>query len=154
PAADIPARVAAAWAVKAIEPATDALLPLVKDASVLGEDPDDELLGTALLASWPQSMSTGEALATARLPKRRDLVGIYSNFLDTLARDLSDDDLPAALDWLEQAGEVADDELLANICGSALRLAMSHLSDERAFQVVREVARRRGREFRPLLDDN
>jgi len=153
PAADISHRVAATWAVNAITPGTRALLPLISDAAVLGDDPDDELLGTALRVSWPHALSTGEALAAARLPKRRKLLGHYRVFLDALARALGEDDFAAALSWLATAGEAADDELLAGLSASVLRLMAGHLGEEHVLQVVREVARRRARKLRPLFSD-
>lgn len=154
PTAGIYDRVSAAWAVKEITPETDVLLPLVKDPAVLGDDPDDELLGTALLASWPHALSTSEALAAARVPKRSNLLGSYGSFLGTVGRGLTDDDLPATLEWLESAGEAADDERLADLFAGTIQLAIRHLDDERALRVVRDVARRRGRKFRRLIDED
>jgi hypothetical protein len=144
-------RVAAAWAVGGITPGTQALLPLISDAAILGADPDDELLGTALRVSWPHALPTGEALAAARLPRKRHLLGHYRMFLDALARALGEDDFEAAFRWLVTAGEAADDELLASLSASVLRLMAGHLGEERVLQVFGEVARRRARKQRPLF---
>jgi hypothetical protein len=151
PAVPIGSRVAAAWAVNAVTPGTRALLPLISDAAVLGDDPDDELLGTALRVSWPHALSTGEALAAARLPKKRNLLGYYRVFLDALARALAEDDLATASTWLEAAGEDGDDELLAGLSASVLRLMAGHLGEEHVFRGFREVALRRARKRRPLF---
>jgi hypothetical protein len=153
PAVGIGDRVAAAWAVRGIIPQTRALLPLIRDAAVLGGDPDDELLGTGLQVSWPHALSTGEALAAARLPKSRDLHGHYRMFLSAIARALGEGDFAAAFSWLVTVGEAADDELLTDLSASVLRVVANHLDDERVLEVVRNVALRRGRKLRPLFSD-
>jgi hypothetical protein len=151
PAADAGGRVTAGWAVKTITPGTSALLPLVTDTAVLGDDPDDEILGLALLASWPHALSTAEALASCRLPRRRSLLGLYRHFLENLAAELGEDDLVPACHWLVAAGSDGDDQLLAGLTDKVLRLMAAHLDDAVVFQGLREVALRRARNRRALL---
>jgi len=96
------------------EPVGDGdLLPLVHDPAVRGDDPDDELLGAALLASWPHALSTADALRHVRPPQRRNFYGSYALFVDRLAQALTADDLPAALDWLQRTGDAAAEHHLA-----------------------------------------
>lgn len=151
PAASARVRVPAVRAVGALVPGTDALLPLITDAAVRGEDPDDELLGMALLASWPRALPTRDALAAVRIPKRRNLLGVYRIFLESLMRSLGDEDLHPASAWLVAAGDDADDQLLEHFSSTVLRLMAGHLDEEDVFQRFRQVVLRRARHRRPVL---
>ncbi len=71
-----------------------ALLDLDND-----EDPDDELLATAIEALYPRQLTTTELLAVLRPRRNRNLLGAYRVLLGRLGTMIPDGDLPAALDW-------------------------------------------------------
>ena len=104
----------------------------------------------ALLASWPRGLPTGEALAAVRLPKRRNLLGLWI-FLESLRRSLGDEDLQSASRWLVEVGDDADDQLLERFSGSVLDLVAGHLDDQDVFQRFREVVLRRARHRRHVF---
>lgn len=65
-----------------------------------GDDPDDELKGSALKALWPGLITIGDLLPLITLPKRINLVGTYSVFLDSsFVQALNTVDLPTVLRW-------------------------------------------------------
>lgn len=132
---------------------SDLLSALALNPELLGPDDDDELLGAALLASWPHAISSSAALAIAHMPKRRNLLGTYRAFLGQLAQALTDEDLPAALDWLARLGEAADDERVDDLFPGVMRLVVQHLDDEHCLALVAEIARRRGLHSQSLFGD-
>ena len=74
------------------------LLPLARGAA--GEDPDDELKGCGLRASWPRHLPSEELFGLVTFPKQWDLHGIYYWFLTyELVERLPDSDLGVALLW-------------------------------------------------------
>jgi len=69
-----------------------------------GDDPDDELKGVGLLATWPEHLSADELFTVVTSPRRSSLLGAYAHFLshELIAR-LADRDLPIALAWVTRA---------------------------------------------------
>lgn len=67
-----------------------------------GDDPDDELRGCGLQATWPKHLTAAELFACLTYPKNAHLFGAYKSFL--MRRKFLDKlalaDLPTALDWL------------------------------------------------------
>ena len=65
------------------------------------DDPDDSLLGYALLACWPAHLTMSELLAALRPNQRRLFSGSYEMFLLTLVRDFSCTiaDAPICIAW-------------------------------------------------------
>ncbi|MGA2322891.1 MAG: hypothetical protein ABSG22_03485 [Sedimentisphaerales bacterium] len=70
----------------------------------LGDDPEDELKGCALLACWPDLMTAKELFIALTPPKKQDFLGSYFIFLGKLSeeldKNLKPDDLTYALDWI------------------------------------------------------
>jgi hypothetical protein len=99
---DHPIRIQAACAVARIgdERAKAALKPLALGTS--GPDPNDELKGIGLQATWPEHISTDELFASLTRLKDEHLVGLYRMFLshDVVPR-LPASGLPTALRWVE-----------------------------------------------------
>lgn len=82
------------------------LEPLLELGKV--EDPNDELLADAIEALYPEHLTTTELLSVLR-PRRNDrLVGGYLILLGRLAEIITDEALPAALEWV--AEHASDDE--------------------------------------------
>jgi hypothetical protein len=101
PAEDEGVRVAAVSAVGEIgdDAARRRLIGLAVDE--LGpQDPDDELKGAALVATWPHVLATTDVLAALTPAKRDSLFGLYRQFVErAFPTALSVDDLPEALHW-------------------------------------------------------
>lgn len=96
-------RVHAAYAVQRIaDKATrERLKPLAIGEA--GDDPDDELKGCGLRALWPEILTVTELFPLINKPKKRDLHGLYRNFLEgELTAHLQVADLPVALRWAAQ----------------------------------------------------
>lgn len=75
------------------------LLPLATQP--LSNDPDDELKGAALRATWPELLSAAELFDALSPPKRDNLYGLYKSFLlNQVIPGLDDDDLAIALRWI------------------------------------------------------
>jgi len=73
------------------------LTQLVTDVSV--NDPDDELKGGALIATWPNHLTAAE-LFPALLPRKKSISGLYERFLwSDFASAIQAKDICIALDW-------------------------------------------------------
>ncbi len=76
------------------------LLPLVTDK--FDDDPEDELKGCALRATWPNFLSADDLFSNLTVRKSSSLFGAYWSFLEReLPDQLRPQDLPRALEWLE-----------------------------------------------------
>lgn len=132
-------RVAAAWAIVTLNTASapgDDLLPLVTDPRIRGDDPLDELLGVALLASWPHAIATAEVLDHIARPQA-DLYGAYHEFIRSLAAGLTAADLPAATAWLDPHIGTSIDDRLASLVNATLKLAIAADDDTHLDVAVR-----------------
>jgi hypothetical protein len=65
-------------------------------------DPEDELRAEVLSACWPEQLSVDELLAALTPPRNPDLFGAYWSFRDGLPEELTEQDLPAVLEWARQ----------------------------------------------------
>jgi len=66
-------------------------------------DPDDDLLGTALLALWPDDLTAADVCASLREANNSNYAGKYAAFLwAQFPKKLADADLPAVLQWVAQ----------------------------------------------------
>lgn len=95
-------RVNAAYAVWRIgdDDAKGELRPLVFGQA--GNDPDDELKGCGLLATWPGHLTAEEMFSVLALPKRDNFSGAYKKFFYDCVEHLQPSDLPTALRWAKQ----------------------------------------------------
>jgi len=94
------------WAVRAVadldrDRAVSRLRELLQELSAEA-DPDDELRGEVLAACWPQHLSVDELLAALTPPRNPDLFGTYWLFNHGLPEQLTEEDLPAVLEWARQ----------------------------------------------------
>lgn len=149
-------RVAAAWAVHHLteDDRGDALARLARDSTARGADPNDELKGAALLASWPHAIATAEAFSLVDPQHPRNLYGTHAMFVRTLAESLTAADLAAAVAWLRQLGDRIDDERMAPLVRGALLLALEQLDDPEARAAVVSVARRRAANYQSLFGED
>ena len=75
-----------------------ALLPLALGSA--GDDPDDELKGLGLLASWPADLTAADLFSALTPRKDPHLFGTYHRFLSSdIVKYLKPDHLPVALKW-------------------------------------------------------
>lgn len=96
-------RIAAGSAINSFqqEPATDRLRPVAL-AAPGPDDPDDELKGAALNASWPHAITLCETLDALTVPQDPHLLGAYAVFIaHHLPTNIALSDLPAALQWAQ-----------------------------------------------------
>jgi hypothetical protein len=79
------------------------LMPLATGDA--GSDPDDQLKGYGLRSVWPIEMNADELFSLIVRPKNRHYFGSYYTFTSDYLPDLiRDQDLPAALSWVEKQG--------------------------------------------------
>src|SRR5207245_4510640 len=65
-----------------------------------GDDPNDELKGYALTATWPHTLTATELFASLTHQKRTDFFGEYQSFLKSdIVGSLKIEDLAIALKW-------------------------------------------------------
>jgi hypothetical protein len=113
-----------------VESACRSLKPLALGAA--GDDPDDELRGCGLRASWPTFLTTRELLQSLTLPKRPNLVGAYDGFLHSaqIAEGISVADLPEALEWaLDLPHGIHAPCSLSRLAGQLAYRALEHMDD-------------------------
>ena len=77
------------------------------------DDPDDDLKGVALRATWPWAFDPDDLFAFFTAPKRRNFIGAYGMFLRSDLLERVDQHLPDALNWLgghlQQPDSVGDE---------------------------------------------
>lgn len=79
------------------------LLPLAMGDA--GSDPDDQLKGYGLRAVWPKEITADKLFSLIVRPKKQHYFGSYYTFTSYYLPDLiRDQDLPAALSWVEKQG--------------------------------------------------
>lgn len=98
----------------------------------VGDDPDDQLRGYGLIATWPEFLTTEELLQCLTRPKRSNLAGAYSLFLISgkIAETIDAADLPKALEWAVNLPTHADPvDSLSRLAGQLAYRALNHLDD-------------------------
>jgi hypothetical protein len=74
-------------------------------------DPDDELKGGALLATWPNHL-TAEELFSALSPRKKAISGLYQRFLwSDIPAKIAAEDMCVALDWARRQVKRASSEI-------------------------------------------
>lgn len=123
-------RIRAAYAL--VEIGNDEVKARLKTLVLLppSEDPNEELKGCGLLATWPAHL-TAEELFNVLSARRRDLFGAYSLFLYRAPMEhLQACDLSTALSWVENHGVRPDPPYdLREIIGAILRFSWDRLDD-------------------------
>ena len=129
---DISERVQAGWIVAVMNDKyesslTSDLLPLALDLATQGEDPQDELKGVGLLASWPHGLPSPDVFQYISRPKKRNFHGAYAAFLGKLAASLVSEDLDSGLEWLEANAAELSDHRLGALANAIVELAAVHI---------------------------
>lgn len=145
-------RVASAWALHRGDVAGDRLLPLLNDPHVRGPDERFELRGIAILASWPNNLSTADALSNLSELGPRNFHGSFRLAVSRIAERLSVEDVPALAAWL--GNPAADDELLEPLHDAAIRLCANQLEESETKAAVVEACRRRMADYKTVLSND
>ncbi|RXR28094.1 ATP-binding protein [Oerskovia turbata] len=125
-------RLAAGWVLTRlpVPERTASLRPLATGTAARGEDPDDDLKGVALLASWPQAITSAEVFSVLTPRRRRNYHGSYANFLDRFRESVDTADIDAGLRWLlSDLNTPADDHVLGALANRVLMLAARRPTD-------------------------
>ena len=98
-----------------------------------GDDPDDQLRGCGLTATWPAYLSIDELLQSLTPPIRQHFFGAYGYFLYSgkVVNTIEVEDLPKALAWatnLHSHGSPVDE--LAKLAGQLAYRALEYLDDD------------------------
>ncbi len=128
------------------------LLPLI--ASGGHDEPDDapqELLGAALLASWPHAIATNDVFAILKPTGPRNYLGLHSSFITDLATSLRPADLHPACRWLQEHALHHGDPRISTLVDSAIALAIRNIDDPLAIAALKDVAYARADEYKELF---
>ena len=122
--------------------ARGALRPLALGTA--GSDPDDELKGWGLKATWPDALTAEELFVVLTPQKKPNLFGSYWHFLfSDPVRALSADDLVIALEWAEVRDvSYAEVNPMAKIVAGILNLALGHLDKPKVPTLVAQALSR------------
>lgn len=153
-AAETQDRTAAGWALSRLDGQhrTAALRPLALDAMARGDHQMDELKGVALLASWPQAMSTSEVFSVLTRGRKRNFYGAYSMFIDRFSSDLTTADIDAGLNWLlGDLAAPATDISLGTLANRVLELAATRGAEQTVVEAFTQVAIARAKDYQGLL---
>ena len=146
-------RVAAGWALTRLadphRPA--ALRPLALDASARGDDPQDELKGIALMASWPHAMSAAEVFSVLTPARQGNFHGAYDVFIDRFRSALNAADVDAGLGWLEDLSGPSNDPRLGALANRLLELAATRPTDRPVVDAFTRVVLARVEDYEGLL---
>ena len=131
---------------------TAALRPLAIDAVARGDDPEDDLKGVALLASWPHAMSNAEVFAVLTPRRRRNYHGSYANFLERFREGLVAADIDAGLRWLlSDLNAPVVDHVLGALANRVLMLAASRPTDRAVVDAFTQVVCARAEHYEGVL---
>lgn len=122
--------------------------------TLLEEDEDDEIKGSALRAIFPGQIDAATLFSCLTPPKKRSLIGAYSGFLHgSVIPNLTDGDLLPALKWVRSLdgddGTVHEDQHLAD---EILVLAFDLPPEHDARPVLLDIVKRRLVSYRELIE--
>jgi hypothetical protein len=147
-------RVAAGWALTRLQDPhrSAALQPLALDAAVRGDDPVDDLLGVALLASWPHALTTAEVFAVLTRRRQRNYHGSYAMFLNHFRTGITTADIDAGLRWLlADLNGPAGDHTVGALANRVLELAAASPADPAVVEAFTRVVLARAKHYDGLL---
>ncbi|QEL19854.1 NACHT domain-containing protein [Limnoglobus roseus] len=117
------------------------------------EDPDDELLGTAIDACWPRLLTTADVFEVLRPPHNPEMFGDYAAFLTRrLPEALSAADLAVALSWAASTDvpDASGLDPLTRARSAIIRRGYTRLDDEAVLTPAARVVWAAASNFRPL----
>jgi hypothetical protein len=136
------ARVVAAVALRTIgsEASKAALKPLMTIPSV--DDPDDELKGAALAATWPEHLTASELFESLTPPKKTNFTGEYQRFLwSDFAVKIPPHEMMGALQWarIHLTKAHAEHNPLGSAALSVVTAALDFCDDTRVCECVADI---------------
>lgn len=148
-----PVRVNNAWALYRIGDDTAKKKFRLLAMGQAGPDPDDELKGCGLLATWPDHITAEELFAVLTSPKRDDLIGSYSSFLSSsFVQHLLPSDLPVALRWVgRQASHHELSFSFSTLLDTIILKAWEHLDVSDVLTSLAKTALSRLRQFTGIV---
>lgn len=109
-----------------------------------GDDPEDELKGCGLVATWPAHLRASELLGALKLRKNPNLIGMYDRFLrSSPMKSLSPEDLPAALEWAQEHGPDRGIDPLEKVASEIVAQAVRHLDASGVAQALAAISSER-----------
>lgn len=132
----------------------DDLAPLARALADSADPISRELLGAALLASWPHAMPTNDVLAHLSARGPRNTIDLFTNFVGNLADSLTRDDLQSACNWLrDHALSDDDDPRISTLIHSAFRLALANLDSPYALRTIQMIVQARATRYVELFPE-
>ncbi|MBY6438005.1 hypothetical protein HQ602_16620 [Rhodococcus kroppenstedtii] len=149
-------RVSAAIGMHELSPGNprDDLAPLARALADSADTISRELLGAALLASWPHAMPTNDVLANLSARGPRNTIDLFTNFVADLANALTPNDLQSACQWLrDHALNNDDDPRISTLIHSAFRLAIGNLNTPYALRTIQMIVQARATRYADLFPE-
>jgi hypothetical protein len=142
-------------AVLALEAGADALvMPPDPEAAVKAvlaavQDPDDELKGCALLATWPKHLTARELFSALTPPKMSNFTGTYQIFLrGDIASNLHERDALSALDWARAYNTFfARGELMSEVAENVIARIIDFYAEAGVAELVADILVARAKEY-------
>ncbi|KZF13364.1 hypothetical protein A2J03_15455 [Rhodococcus sp. EPR-157] len=134
----------------------DDLLPLTRSLAGESDTVDNvsrELLGAALLASWPHALSTADVFSTLVPRGPRNAIDLYSSFISDLADSLGPDDLQPACAWLIDNARNYDDPRISLLVDAVVALAISNIPSADAVAALKAIAYARADNYDTLFPE-
>ncbi len=141
----------------ALDNPRDDLLPLIRSLDGAPGSVDDvsrELLGAALLASWPHALSTADVFATLAPRGPRNAIDLYSSFISDLADSLGSADLEPACAWLIDNASKYDDPRISLLVDSIVALAVRSVPNPYAVTALKAIAYARADNYETLFPED
>lgn len=110
------------------------------------DDPQDELKGCSLLATWPGHMTPHELFKALTLPKDSCFFGLYQQFLSSdPIKHILPTDLPIALEWAETQAtqrrqDMSDGVGISKVFDAIMLQAWDHLAEPGVAEAFARVA--------------
>jgi pimeloyl-ACP methyl ester carboxylesterase len=114
-----------------------ALRPLA--LGLAGDDPDDELKGYGLLATWPAHLSAQELFAALTpIKNTKSFGGAYYSFLDRgITEELRPDDFVTAINWAHQHARGRDKlDRFHKLASDILERAADHIDQPQVLELL------------------
>ncbi|WP_129677549.1 NACHT domain-containing NTPase [Candidatus Chloroploca sp. Khr17] len=117
-----------------------------------GADPDDELRGCGLRATWPEHLNAEQLFVSLQPPRHENLFGSYKLFLIShCTKHLKPTHLPTALAWAVPHATGPAFRTLNQIVDEIMALAWHHLSEPGVLAGFATVAQVRMENYAPLF---
>jgi hypothetical protein len=145
-------RVQATWALLRIgdQVSKARLKPLALGQA--GDDPNDELRGCALIATWPHHVSAEELFSSLAKPQRENYYGSYQSFLTShCLQHLQPGDLSYVLAWATNQASIRRPSVIHSFIDRLLKKAWLAIEEPVLLEQFAAVIEPRIRELTPIF---